>query len=169
MNSQSPTCEPDSDVHHNCLEAFHGCSCTFHSLTCAPLAIRRKQRDPLSHSAPPTARFPSAPSLTGRTRVPSEDSFAASSMNEIGTGRRLAREVERKLIWYQDAIHEQELQSQLLEQKVMALQSQVQEMLEYQKQHPGLPGVGLAEMEKEMRRREKRELGRLSRNLQASN
>ena len=28
-----------------------------------------------------------------------------------------AREIERKLFWYQDAIHEQELQAQLLEAK----------------------------------------------------
>lgn len=129
------------------------------------LPLRRKQRDLFSQSAPASSR--TSTNRTPRTR----DAVAAApcaSVIEPGVGKRWARDAERKLFWYQDAIHEQELQSQLLEQKVNSLQGQVGEILEERRRTAGLPGFGVLQMEKEMRRREQRELASLAKNLQAS-
>ncbi|KAL3925549.1 MAG: hypothetical protein SGPRY_003618 [Prymnesium sp.] len=100
-------------------------------------AQTRKQRDLFSQSAPASSR-------TSTNRTPrARDAVAAApsaSVIEPGVGKRWARDAERKLFWYQDAIHEQELQSQLLEQKVNSLQGQVGEILEERRRTAGLPG-----------------------------
>ena len=51
--------------------------------------------------------------------------------------------------------------------QVRTLTEQLQELLEKRRIHPELHGVGALNMEKEMRKRQNRELSRLARNLQA--
>ena len=146
-------------------------------------ATARQQQLDLEHlsaSAPPTARL--AHSSTRRSVGESEsvvDSIrgggahgsVADSQAEMGMtrgGSTQAREIERKLFWYQDAIHEQELQQQLLEQKSRALGEEVADALNKQRHHPELKGVGVVHLEKEMHKRQLREKARLSRALQVS-
>ena len=83
-----------------------------------------------------------------------------------GAGSTQAREIERKLYWYQDAIHEQELQQQLLDQKFRALSDEVEQLLDRRRQETN--GLGLAHLEKEIGKKQQRERNRLSRALQVS-
>jgi len=93
------------------------------------------------------------------------------SITESGVGARgsaQAREIERKLFWYQDAIHEQELQQQLLDQKIRGLNDEVSQALEHRQSHPQLKGVGAVGMERELMKRQMREKSRLERSVQVS-
>ena len=87
-----------------------------------------------------------------------------------GSGKASAqvREIERKAFWYQDAIHEQELQQQLLDAKIKTLSEEVQQVLDQRNKQPELRGVGAANAEKELAKRQQREKSRLSRTLQVS-
>lgn len=95
-------------------------------------ATSRQQRDSLAFSAPPPTRSAGSThslrfkqghddtmsAASSRKVLSVADSFAESGLPPT---RNQAKEIERKLFWYQDAIHEQELQQQLLEQKIRAL------------------------------------------------
>ena len=100
------------------------------------------------------------------------DSHAESgllgSSGRGGTASQQVREIERKAFWYQDAIHEQELQQQLLEAKIKGLHEEVQQVLNSRNNSPELKGVGAANAEKELNKRQQREKNRLSRTLQVS-
>ena len=94
----------------------------------------------------------------------------ADSLAESGTllVSAAAKEIERKLFWYQDAIHEQELQQQLLDQKIRALSEEEAQVLEKRRTDPALKGIGAANLEKELNKRMMREKNRLSRALQVT-
>lgn len=103
---------------------------------------------------------------TARTEASADEDLDATS----GGGRSSkVRNIERKIFWYQDAIHEQELQQQLLDQKIRALSSEVATALDNRTlKYPELKGVGVAQLEKELQKRQLREKSRLSRALQVS-
>jgi len=143
-------------------------------------ATQRQPPASFSASAPPTAR-----EHTPRRRTMANDMRAdtfrsttgresvADSMGESGairtSGSGQAREIERKLFWYQDAIHEQELQQQLLEQKTRTLQEELAVAADkHATMHPELKGVGTVMMQKEMAKQAMKEKNRLSRTLQVS-
>lgn len=94
------------------------------------------------------------------------DSAAESGLS--GPRSQQAKEIERKLFWYQDAIHEQELQQQLLDQKIRALHDEESAALEKRKQEPLLYAVGAIGAAKEQTKRQMSEQKRLSRALQVS-
>ena len=140
-------------------------------------ATSRQQRDSLAASAPPSARLVSSTQSERHTHSLDDTMSAASSRKALSvadtlaeTGlpptRNQAREIERKLFWYQDAIHEQELQQQLLEQKIRGLADELTQALDRRRQHPELKGVGAVHLEKELHKRQLRERNRLSRALQ---
>ena len=70
------------------------------------------------------------------------DSHAESgllgSSGRGGTASQQVREIEHKAFWYQDAIHEQELQQQLLEAKIKGLHEEVQQVLNSRNNSPEL-------------------------------
>jgi len=100
----------------------------------------------------------------GRESVADSQADSGGTRNVSAQGR----ELERKSFWYQDAIHEQELQQQLLDQKIRALSEEVAQANEKRRHHPELKGVGVQDLEKELAKRQMREKNRLSRALQVS-
>jgi len=151
---------------------------------------------PVSVSAPPSSRLPgglsrrrltvdddAASAVSGAAGSPQPGGgtkggghtgrgpeSVADSLAESGTQLHSAqaKEIERKLFWYQDAIHEQELQQQLLDQKIRALQEEATAAHDRLVNNPVLRGVGMADVDKEMARRQMREKNKLSRNLQVT-
>jgi len=109
-----------------------------------------------------------AMSKTSSRKGPESVADSAMESHRGGAGSTQVREIERKAFWYQDAIHEQELQQQLLDQKIRGLADEVQQTLNKNQNQPELKGVGAANWEKELAKRQAREKNRLSRTLQVS-
>jgi len=97
---------------------------------------RRSNAAHLSQSAPSSARLPST--APRRARPDSSDAGSTSGESTIGRVRR-SREaevalrarvgvLESKVFWYQDAVHEQHLQSQLVDAKQKLALDQVLEL-----------------------------------------
>ena len=145
-------------------------------------AATARQQQIFAQSAPSTARGArGARRRLGPGDDESEEQFGsmrgadASGMMDDGeattSGARTAKgkDIERKLFWYQDAIHEQELQQQLLDQKIRASRDEEAKALtSRQKKYPELSGVGVVHLEKELVKRQLREKSRISRALAVS-
>ena len=96
------------------------------------------------------------------------ESVADDAATEIQFNSAQAKEIERKLFWYQDAINEQELQQQLLDQKIEALLHEEASLLARRASDPMLMKSGAAGLEKELNRRQQREKSRLTKALQVT-
>ena len=103
-------------------------------------------------------------------KAPRESLGGSEAESGHGTVRsQQAREIERKLFWYQDAIHEQELQQQLLDQKIRGMVDEVH-MIEEKRlaENPTLRQSGAANLYKEMGRAQTRQRKKLAKALQVS-
>ena len=94
----------------------------------------------------------------------------ADSLAESGVqlNSAAAKEIERKLFVYQDAISEQELQQQLLDQKMRAMKEEEAALVAKQQSNPLLKGCGTANIEKELQRNQLRQKSKLSKQLQVT-
>ena len=141
-------------------------------------AAKAKSMSLSSSSAPPTARHGRTggagegdpDDMAESVKAPRESLGGSEAESGHGTVRsQQAREIERKLFWYQDAIHEQELQQQLLDQKIRGMVDEVH-MIEEKRlaENPTLRQSGAANLYKEMGRAQTRQRNKLAKALQVS-
>lgn len=135
---------------------------------------QKDQRMQMAATAPPTTRLTNPSPRTTRVSMGNRKgstSQLADDAVSVASGAlpSLSKDVERKVFWYQDAIHEQELQQQLLEQKFRSLSDEIEESEERRKATSAeLKGVGTVNLDKEINRRNNRDRLRLSKTLQVN-